>query len=328
MSDAMTHPVISIVVPCFNEEAVLAASAERLLDMLESLTEAGTVSERSFLLLVDDGSTDGTWQVCRDVAAGSSRVAAIRLARNEGLQVALLAGMEEAVATADAVITVDADLQDDISVIPEMVRLYGEGVQVVYGVRNDRSTDTPSKRRSATSFYSLQRALGIKSLKNHADFRLMSREAVERLSQYGERNLFMRGLIPMLGLPSATVEYSRRPRLAGKSKFSSMRMMNLAIDGITSFSIRPMRVLTILGLFFLVIALGMAIYVVVALLMKRTIAGWSSLMLSLWFIGGCITIGLGIIGEYIGRIYMEVKHRPRYFVNERLPLGGTEKADD
>lgn len=314
------RPAIAIVVPCFNEEAVLAATAERLLASLDALIERQEAAENSFLLFVDDGSTDATWPICHDLATRHSRIAAISLSRNEGLQVALLAGMEVAADTADAVITIDADLQDDIAVIPEMVRLFSEGAHIVYGVRDDRSADTPSKRRTASSFYRLQHALGIKTLKNHADFRLLSREAITRLGQFGERNMFIRGIIPMLGLPTAQVSYARLPRLAGHSKFSTMRMVNLAIDGITSFSIRPMRVLTILGLLFLVIALGMAVYVVVALLLERTIPGWSSLMLSLWFIGGCITIGLGIIGEYIGRIYIEVKHRPRYFINHRTGL--------
>ena len=315
-----------IVVPCFNEQDVLPATHGQLLAVLSSLINNGTVTTDSKLLYVDDGSDDGTWTLIDGFCRQGDNTCGIKLAANRGQQNSLLAGIDAATEHADAIITIDADLQDDIGVIPEMLRLYAEGNDIVYGVRDDRRSDSWLKRTTAKAFYKAMGWLGVNTVYNHADFRLMSNRAVRQLLQYGERNLFLRGIVPQLGYRTACVHYDRRCRQAGRSKYPAGKMLGFAADGITSFSIRPVRLVLMLGLVFLLIALGMLTYALIAYFMGRAVSGWASLMLSLWFIGGCVLFGLGIVGEYIGKIYIEVKGRPRYNVERRL-MGDNENEN-
>ena len=306
-----------IVIPCFNEQEVLPITHEHLSSLLGRLMQAGMISQESRLLYVDDGSDDATWQLVTDYA-DSEQVCAIKLSANVGQQNALLAGMEAACHQADAVITIDADLQDDIEVIPRMLECLDDGCDIVCGVRRERATDTWFKRMSAQCFYRLMQRLGVKSTYNHADYRLMSRRAVRALLAYRERNLYLRGIVSLVGYKTASVYYDRAERAAGSSKYPLRRMAGFAVDGITSFSIRPVRMVLTLGVVFLFIALAMLAYVLVAYFGGWAVSGWASIVLSMWFIGGCVLIGLGIVGEYIGKIYIEVKDRPRYHVEQTI----------
>ena len=307
---------LAIIVPCLNEEEILPHSLGVLSATLNTLIDNKTIDAGSFLLLVDDGSTDATWQIISDRA--SAMVKGITLTHRCGQQIALLAGLEEALPEADILITIDADLQDDVRVIPEMIKENEAGADIVYGVRRDRHNDSWMKKNSAAAFYSTMRRLGVDCVSNHADFRLMSSRAVADLLDYGERNLYLRGLVPMLGYRQACVYYDRESRLAGKSKYPLRKMFDFAIDGITSFSVRPVRMLFWLGIIFTLTALGIGIYSLIRHFSGETIAGWTSLMLSIWFCTGVLLMGLGIIGEYIGKIYIEVKKRPRYKVAGRV----------
>lgn len=310
-------PCLVIVVPCYNEVAVLEETTKRLLAELENVQEL--VSSDSRLLFVNDGSYDSTWDMIERLHAEDNRIAAINLAHNSGHQNALMAGLATAVRFADFVVTIDADLQDDETVIREMVRLALDGNDIIYGVRSSRNSDTWFKRTTAQTFYRLMSCMGVKTVYNHADFRLMSRRAVEALLRYEERNLFLRGLVPLLGYKTAQVEYVRKERMAGESKYPLSKMLNLAFDGITSFSMDLVHMVLWLGILFLLIAIGITIWVLVCLIQQKTVTGWTSLILSIWFCSGCVLLGLGIVGEYIGKIYMEVKHRPRYHIkDERL----------
>ena len=311
-------PTLFIVVPCYQEQDTLPATHERLLGLLRGLVAQSLVLAASRILLVDDGSTDGTWSIISDLAARHGEVCGLKLTANVGHQNALVAGLEQAVDRADCIVTVDADLQDDIEVIPQMLQQHASGIDVVYGVRRERKGDTWFKRNSALAFHRLMHALDVNSVYNHADYRLMSRRAVKALLAFGERNLFLRGLVPLVGYSSSKVYYDRAARQAGKSKYPLGKMMALAIDGVTSFSVKPVRMVLSLGILFVLIAAGMLVYALVSYFTGHAISGWSSLILSLWFIGGCILIGLGIVGEYIGKIYIEVKGRPRYFVEESI----------
>lgn len=312
-------PRLSIVVPCYNEEAVIDHTAQVLLQLIGEMADKGVVSVSSRVLFVDDGSTDATWQHIVMLHDKSSQLCGLKLAANVGHQNALIAGMETEKQWADAVITIDADLQDDVNVIPEMIdSLTNGGCDIVYGVRRKRTTDTWFKRTSAQLFYRLMQWLGVKTIYNHADFRLMSRRAVAALCSYDERNLFLRGMVPMVGYKSTTVAYDRSPRQAGETKYPLRKMANFAIDGITSFSVKPVRMVLMLGVMFLFVSLLILIYVLHAYMVNSAVPGWSSLILSVWFTGGCILIGLGIVGEYIGKIYIEVKHRPRYNIETTL----------
>lgn len=303
-----------IVIPCYNEEEVLPHARGSLLRVTESMEVNGMIGE-GHLLFVDDGSSDRTWQLISEYAAGHPRITGIKLSRNRGHQHALWAGLERAVALgADAVISIDADMQDDPRVIPDMVRAYHKGADVVYGVRSSRESDSWFKRTTAQAFYRFMRCMGSNIVYNHADFRLMSVRAVRALLTYPERNLFLRGMVPSLGFPSASVEYERNPRTAGQSKYPLFRMLSFAADGITSFSIRPLQYILWLGIIFITIALIAIIYGLIVWAEGRTISGWTTLFVSLWFIGGAILVACSIIGEYVGKIYMEVKRRPRYFV--------------
>lgn len=305
----------AIVVPCYNEEAVLAETTSRLLEVMQRVAEKHA-DLQGRIVYVDDGSRDGTWPLIGSLSKQHPQVMGLKLAHNAGHQHALWAGLEWAAAHADAAISIDADLQDDVNVIPEMIDLFLGGKDIVYGVRRDRPTDTWFKRTTALAFYKLMSKLGGDIVYNHADYRLMSRRTLAALMTYGERNLFLRGMVRTLGFPQAMVYYDRGERFAGESKYPLRKMLAFAIDGITSFSVRPLRLISIVGLSFMLVALAVIVYGLAAWLCGRTIQGWTSLLVSLWFIGGAILVALGVIGEYVGKIYAEVKRRPRYFIEE------------
>lgn len=309
---------LAIVSPCYNEEEVLEASARRLLGLLGGMAAEGKLSADSFILFVNDGSRDRTWEIIRRLHADDSRVCGLCLARNVGHQNAIMAGMMAAKDRVDAVITIDADLQDDLAAIPQMVSECESGRDIVYGVKVKRTADPLLKRLSATAFYRLQAKMGVESIYNHADFRLMSRRALDMLAGYQERNLYLRGLIPLIGLDTATVDDVISERQAGHSKYTLGRMLSLALDGITSFSVKPIYYIIYLGLAFLLISLAIGIYVIHALVAGTAVPGWSSLILSVWFVGGMVLISIGVVGAYIGKIYTEVKRRPLYNIKESL----------
>ena len=314
----MKKPVLYIVIPCYNEEEVLEETTRRITAIIERMVKEDLVSGESRMLPVDDGSRDRTWEIIERLHAANPLVGGVKLAANSGHQNALLAGLFTACEKADIMVSIDADLQDDVEVIPEMVRKYLEGNDVVYGVRKSRATDTWFKRTTALGFYKFMRTLGVKSVYNHADYRLMSRRAVRQLSNYRERNLFLRGLVPLVGYKSDKVYYDRAKRFAGESKYPLKKMLNFAIDGITSFSIQPLRLLFHTGLLFILISFCIFIWVLYKFFTGDVVTGWSSLILSIWFVGGTVLTGLGITGEYIGKMYMEVKDRPRYNIEETL----------
>ena len=309
---------LATVSPCYNEEEVLCHSVERLTSLFEKMMADGLISNDSMMVFVNDGSKDRTWQIIRDLHEENKYVRGINLARNVGHQNAIMAGMMTAKEWADAVITIDADLQDDIECIPQMVKDYNEGYDIVYGVKVSRKADPLMKRMTAQAFYKLQASMGVESVFNHADFRLMSRRALQMLAGYDERNLYLRGLIPMIGLSSTTVDDVISEREAGASKYTLSKMLNLALDGITSFSVKPLYNIVYLGIAFLVISFGIGIYVLHALITGTAVPGWSSLILSIWLVGGFVLISVGITGVYIGKIYNEVKHRPLYNIQEIL----------
>lgn len=309
-----------VVVPCYNEEAVLSETTRRLLDVAEGLKDAGVETR---VLYVDDGSADGTWRLVEEASARHDAIGGLRLAHNVGHQHALWAGLETAATLGDAVVTIDADMQDDPAVMADMVQKFREGCDVVFGVRNSRATDTFFKRHSAQVFYRLMQNLGCEVVYNHADYRLMSRRAVLALMQYGERNLFLRGLVKQMGFKQDIVGYDRAPRTAGESKYPLRKMLAFAWDGITSFSVRPLRIILTLGLLFILVALGVIVWALVSHWTGHTLPGWTSLLVSVWFVGGAVLMALGIIGEYIGKIYSEVKRRPRYFIDKKI---GTDLA--
>ena len=306
-----------IVVPCYNEQEVLAETTRQLSLVLEELEAAGKVSE-GHILYVDDGSCDDTWNLICRFSAENARVGGLRLAHNAGHQQALWAGLEWASVHADAAVSIDADLQDDVRSIIAMVDEWRDGSDIVYGVRRERTTDTFFKKHTAQLFYKLMHAMGANVVYNHADFRLMSRRTLQALVSFPERNLFLRGMVSALGYPSAKVYYDRKERQAGESKYPLSKMLSFALDGITSFSVRPLRCISILGLFFILISLVAIVYGIVMHVEGRTIPGWTSLLVSVWFIGGSVLTGLGIIGEYVGKVYKEVKRRPRYFIEQAV----------
>ena len=302
-----------IVVPCYNEEAVLPETTFQLSRVLDGLLERNAI-DHGMILYVDDGSKDGTWSLIRRYAEENSYVEGLKLAHNVGHQHALWAGLEWASAHADACVSIDADLQDDVDAISAMVDYYNKGMDIVYGVRRERKTDTFFKKHTALAFYRLMRGLGGDIVYNHADFRLMSRRTLQALVSFPERNLFLRGMVSSLGFPSALVYYDRKERFAGESKYPLKKMISFALDGITSFSVRPLRYITYLGLFFMLIAVFAIFYGLFSYVEGSALPGWTSLLVSMWFIGGAILLACGIIGEYVGKIYKEVKQRPRYFI--------------
>ena len=311
--------ILYVVVPCYCEQEVLPATHKALTEMVDDMVSREVVAPESRVMFVDDGSHDNTWSLINSFCqARPERVAGVKLACNAGHQNALLAGLSQAVDHAHIMVSIDADLQDDIKVIEQMIEQYQAGSDIVYGVRRSRKSDTWFKRNTALAFYKLMKTLGVKSVYNHADFRLMSRRAVEQLLNYRERNLFLRGIVPLIGYKTSSVYYDRSERIAGESKYPLRKMLSFAVDGITSFSIRPVRLVFSLGLIFMLAALAILIYVLWRYFTGHTVSGWASLILSLWFVGGCVLMGLGIVGEYIGKIYLEVKDRPRYNVEKSI----------
>ena len=318
--EGMANVDLFIIVPCYNEEEVLHETNRRLAALLESLEKEGRIRAGS-ILYVDDGSHDRTWKLVEEFAASGLPVKGLKLAHNVGHQQALWAGLEYAAAHADAVVSIDADLQDNVESIREMVDYFNKGIDIVYGVRRERRTDSFFKKTTAQLFYRLISNLGGEIVYNHADFRLMSRRAVEALMSYPERNLFLRGMVCSMGYPSAVVYYDREKRFAGESKYPFSKMLSFAVDGITSFSVRPLRYIVLLGLLFILISIVAIIYGFLSYLEGDTMPGWTSLLVSIWFIGGMVTTAIGIIGEYVGKIYKEVKRRPRYFVEKVAGIG-------
>lgn len=310
----MKNNVLTIVIPCFNEQEVLPETVKELGNILKNLIKQKKVSVNSKLLFVNDGSSDKTWQLIVQYTDKYSYVTGIKFSRNYGHQNALLAGMTAAVKYSDMIITIDADLQDDVNAIPKMVDKYLEGYDVVYGVRNSRETDTFFKRRTALAFYGLMGKLGVKLVPDSADYRLLSKRATEGLLAFKERNLFLRGMVPLVGYKSAKVYYARKERYAGKSKYPLSKMLHFALDGITSFSIAPIHIILYLGLLTVLISIICMIYTIVEKCLGHVVSGWSSLMISIWLLGGIQLISISVIGEYIGKIFSEVKHRPRFTI--------------
>lgn len=312
------NPVIAIVVPCYNEQEALPLSYPVMREVLDRLVKEGLASDQSYILCSNDGSKDDTWNVIKRLHAGDPHLRGISLAHNRGHQYALLAALMTVRDRCDAAISIDADLQDDPMAIIEMVRAYRDGADIVYGVRSSRKSDTWFKRTSAHAFYSFQRSMGLQTVYDHADFRLMSNKALAMLSQYHEQNLFLRGIIPQIGLRTQIVYYARNPRVAGESKYPLSKMLSFSIDGITSFSSKPLRYITLLGAMFLLVDVIVAIYVLHAYFYGDVTPGWASVMMSIWFVGGATLLCLGIVGEYISKIFIEVKARPRYQIDEEL----------
>ena len=316
----MRGNILYIVVPCFNEEEVLPETARRLGDKLRALMNAGKISPQSRVLFVNDGSGDQTWAVITRLHRDNPLLCGLDLSRNRGHQNALLAGLMAARGRADMAISMDADLQDDVDAAGAMVDKYLAGADIVYGVRSSRKTDTFFKRTTAEAFYRMMDLLGAETVFNHADYRLMSRRALDGLAQFQEVNLFLRGIVPMIGYPTDTVEYERGERFAGQSKYPLKKMLSFALEGVTSLSVRPLRMITGLGFLVFLISLIMIVYNVVRWATGNTVAGWASLACSVWFIGGLILLSLGVIGEYLGKLYLESKDRPRFLIQEELGL--------
>jgi len=309
---------IYFVIPCYNEQEVLPITAEQLRIKYDQLLQSGLIAESSRILLVDDGSKDRTWQIISQLHQKDSRFQGVKLSRNRGHQNALLAGLMTARSFCDAAISLDADLQDDINAMDAMLQKFQDGCDIVYGVRSDRETDTVFKRCTAQGYYKFMSGMGGELVYNHADYRLMSRRALDGLAEFGEVNLFLRGIVPMIGYRSDIVTYARKERLAGKSKYPLKKMLAFAWEGLTSLSIRPIRMITILGTLIFLVSIGMLIYSVIRHAMGATITGWTSLAVSIWAIGGLQLLAIGIIGEYIGKVYLETKSRPKYIIETYL----------
>ena len=307
-----------LVIPCYNEEEVLPETAKRLKDKLSSLVQAGKIHPDSRIVFVNDGSCDKTWEIIQELHREDIVFSGINLSRNRGHQNALLAGLMTVKDHADMVISMDADLQDDINAVDAMVDKYLDGFDIVYGVRSSRAKDTFFKKATAEGFYKLMNVMGANTVFNHADYRLMSRRALDGLAEFGEVNLFLRGVVPMIGYPCDIVYYERGERFAGKSKYPFGKMLSFAIEGITSLSTKPIRMITGLGFFIFIVSIGMLIYSIVRHFMGATIVGWTTLMVSVWAIGGLILLSLGVVGEYIGKMYLETKGRPRFAIQEVL----------
>lgn len=312
------NDILYLVIPCYNEEAVLHETAKQLLEKMNSMFERGMISRESKIMFVNDGSKDKTWEIIEELHASNPIYSGVKLSRNKGHQNALLAGLMTAKEKADMTISLDADLQDDVDVIDQMVEKYYQGNDVVYGVRSARKTDTFFKKFTAQGFYKLMQAMGVEIVYNHADYRLMSKRAMEGLSQFKEVNLFLRGIVPLIGYKSDVVTYERHERFAGESKYPLKKMLAFATDGITSFSIKPIRLITTCGILIFAISLVMLLYFLTVHFMGRTVAGWTSMIVSIWAIGGLQLLAIGIVGEYIGKIYLETKERPKYIIETVL----------
>lgn len=308
---------LNIVVPCYNEEAVLEETTKQLSQLIDTLIDKGKITACD-IVYVDDGSHDSTWSLIEQFQSQNKYVHGLKLAHNVGHQHALWAGLEYSADKCDAAVSIDADLQDDILAIEQMVDAYIDGCDVVFGVRKERKTDTFFKRRTALAFYGMMQKMGVDIVYNHADFRLMSKRAINELMLYPERNMFLRGMVKLLGYKSQEVYYDRKERFAGESKYPLNKMINFALDGITSFSVQPLRLITTFGFVVMLLSVIAAVYALVSFLCGSAVAGWTSLLISLWFIGGAILLSVGIIGEYIGKIYRETKRRPRYHIEKTI----------
>jgi glycosyltransferase involved in cell wall biosynthesis len=310
--------ILYLIIPCYNEEEVLRVTAKRLLVKVTTMIENELISKESKILFVNDGSKDKTWSIIEELHKQNNLFSGINLSRNKGHQNALLAGLMTAKEIADVTISLDADLQDDVNVIDKFVEHYYNGSDIVYGVRSSRQTDTFFKRTTALAFYKLMNTLGVDMVFNHADYRLMSKRALEALSEFKEVNLFLRGMVPLVGYKHSIVEYERHERFAGESKYPLKKMLAFALDGITSLSIKPIRIITGLGFFIFMISLVALMYTLIVKFFGKTVTGWTSLTLSIWMIGGIQLLSLGVIGEYIGKMYNETKHRPRFIISDKL----------
>ncbi|MBE5802093.1 MAG: glycosyltransferase family 2 protein [Clostridiales bacterium] len=319
---------LMVVIPCYNEEEVLPETSKRLVDKMNSLMERGLITEDSRVLLVDDGSKDRTWEMISELHKENPLFEGLKLSRNRGHQNALLAGLMTARNRCDISISMDADLQDDMDAMDRFIEKYNEGCEIVYGVRNKRETDTFFKRETALFFYRLMKALGVDITYNHADYRLMSNRALNALAEFREVNLFLRGLAPLVGFQSDVVYYDRSERFAGESKYPLKKMLAFAIDGITSFSVKPLRLITTVGIVIFLVSILMLLYALIAWLTGNTVAGWTSMLGSIWLIGGIQLLSLGIIGEYIGKIYNETKNRPRFIIDRYLNRRGDDPVID
>lgn len=307
-----------MVIPCYNEQEVLPETSKRLKKKLSTLVKAGKIDPESRIIFVNDGSKDRTWEIIRRLHEEDPVFGGVNLSRNRGHQNALLAGLMTVKDHADMAISMDADLQDDINAIDEMVEKYLNGTDIIYGVRSSRAKDTFFKKATAEGFYKLMNTMGVNTVFNHADYRLMSKRALEGLAEFREVNLFLRGIVPMIGYSTDVVYYERGERFAGESKYPLGKMFSFAIEGITSLSTKPIRMITFLGFFIFLVSIGILIYSLVRHFMGATIVGWTTLMVSVWAIGGLILLSLGVVGEYIGKIYLETKARPRFLIEEFL----------
>lgn len=309
-------PSLAVVIPCYNEQEVLPLTLDVLLKIFKRLIEKEKINQNSYILLVDNGSKDKTWEVIKNAShANSQQIRGIKLTRNRGHQIGLIAGLE--CADTDMVISIDADLQDDPEIIEQMVDQHQAGYDIVYGVRNSRQTDSRFKRNTALLFYKLMEWLGVEQVYNHADYRLMSRKAKDALMQYKENNVYLRGLVPLLGFNSTQVYYSRAPRAAGESKYPVKALLSFAAEGITSLSVAPLRLITITGFFIFICSILAIFYILIAKLLGGTLQGWTSLIITISFFGGAQMLALGVIGEYVGKIYNEVKNRPKFIIEEK-----------
>lgn len=318
MAEQERGRVLYLVIPCYNEEEVLPETSKRLTAKVGAMIEMSLISEDSKIVFVNDGSKDRTWQLIRQYHEENPMIQGINLSRNKGHQSALLAGLMTVKEYCDMAISMDADLQDDVDAIDQFVEKYYEGCEVVYGVRSERKTDSFFKRASAQSFYKLMLHMGVEIVYNHADYRLMSRRALDEMEGFKEVNLFLRGIVPLIGFQSGVVTYERHERFAGESKYPLKKMLNFAFDGITSFSVKPIRMVTTLGIIIFAISILMLIYFLITWCIGWTVPGWTSIVVSVWAIGGLQLLAIGIIGEYIGKIYMETKARPKFIVQEYL----------
>ena len=314
----MNNNKLIIIVPCYNEQEVIVNTIRTLTNLLTNMHVAHLISDDSKILLVDDGSNDNTWKIINEESSNNPKISGIRLTRNSGQQIALMAGYAQINGLCDMAVTIDADLQDDETKIIEMVERYKEGYDIVYGVRESRKVDSLFKRTSAQTFYRFMQAMGVKTVYNHAEYRLLSARAINQLLKYRETNMYLRGIVSTLGYKTACVFYDRKKREAGVSKYPISRLISLAFNGITSFSIRPMHMIMYLGIIFIFVAVCIVIWVLWCKLRGQAIVGWSSLIISIWFCSGCVLTSLGLIGEYVGRTYMEVKQRPRYAIMDEI----------
>ena len=320
-------PVVYLVVPCYNEEAVLPETVKRLTVKLYKMIKSGKVSKESRMLFVDDGSKDRTWEIIEGFSKENRLVGGVKLSRNRGHQNALLAGLMTAKEYCDCAISLDADLQDDIEVLDQFVEKYNEGCEIVYGVRSSREKDTAFKRGTAQGYYKFMAALGVEIVYNHADYRLMGKRALDALAEYKEVNLFLRGIVPLIGFRSDYVYYERNERFAGESKYPLSKMLRFAFDGITSFSVKPLKIISNIGIIICLLSILFFIYALVSFFTGSSVAGWASIMCSVWFLGGLQMLCIGTVGTYVGKIYSEVKGRPRFII-DKVVLTRDKKKDN